>query len=78
MRSPTRTRTGGNCFGKAPLAQLADEDAGMVDRALAVLFVLGNEDDAAVVEPLVAHRHERVRKSARTCLFELRRRPAGA
>ena len=60
---------------RGALAQLAGEDAEMADRALAVLFVVGNASDAAAVEPLLSHRDDRVRKSAQTCLFEIRRRP---
>lgn len=60
------------------VAQLCDEDADAVDRALAVLFVVGNAVDAAAVEPLLSRRDERVQKAARTCLFEIRRRPAEA
>jgi hypothetical protein len=50
----------------------------MIDRALAVLFVVGNAADAAAVESVLSHRDERLRKAARTCLFEIRRRPAEA
>jgi hypothetical protein len=57
------------------VAQLADEDAEMVDRALAVLFVVGCASEAAAVESLLSHRDERVQKAVRTCLFEIRRRP---
>jgi hypothetical protein len=56
------------------VAQLASEDARMIDRALAVLFVVGNAGDAPAVEPLLSHPDARVRKAARTCLFEIRRR----
>jgi hypothetical protein len=60
------------------VAQLADADVNAVDRALAVLFVVGNTEDATAVEPLLSHTHDRVRKAARNCLFEIRRRPAEA
>ena len=50
----------------------------LLEHALAVLFVVGNAGDTAAVEPLLSHRDERVRKAARTCLFEIRRRPAEA
>ena len=56
------------------VAQLADEEADMIDRALSVLFVVGNASEAAAVEPLLSHPDQRVRKAARTCLFEIRRR----
>jgi hypothetical protein len=60
------------------VARLGHEDPEMVDRALAVLFVVGNAADVAAVEPLLSHHDERLRKAARTCLFEIRRRPAEA
>lgn len=58
----------------AAIRRLSDVDSWMVDRALACLFVVGNSADVAVVEPLCSHTDEAVRKAARTCLFELRRR----
>ena len=58
------------------VAQLAKNDSESVDRALAVLFVVGAANDAGTVEKLLSHQDERVRKAARTCLFEIRRRPA--
>jgi hypothetical protein len=63
---------------RGAVAQLAHEDAEMIDHALAILFVVGNENNAEAVERLLSHRDERVRKAARTCLFEIRRRPAEA
>src|SRR5260221_11812942 len=66
---------GWKLFRQGAVAQLADEDADMVERALAVLFVAGNASDAAAVEPLLSHRDERIQKAAKTCLFEIRRRP---
>jgi hypothetical protein len=63
---------------RGAVEQLGHDDSAMVDHALAVLFVVGNAGDAAAVEPLLSHRDERVRKAARTCLFEIRRRPAEA
>jgi hypothetical protein len=56
------------------LRQLADDDANLIECALAVLFVVGKSNDAAAVEPLLLHQNERVQKAARTCLFELRQR----
>jgi len=58
---------------KGAIEQLGDEDANAVDRALVVLFVAGNLDDSPAVELLISHPNERVQKSARTCLFEIRR-----
>ena len=60
------------------VAQLGDQDADAIDRALAVLFVVGNANDSSAVEPLLSHPSERIQKAARTCLFEIRRRPAEA
>ena len=56
--------------------RLPDDDAALVERALTCLFVVGVADDAPAVEPLLAHTDELVRKAARTCLFEIRRRVA--
>ena len=63
---------------KGAIEQLGDEDANAVDRALAVLFVVGNVDDSSAVELLLSHPKEQVQKSARACLFEIRRRPEEA
>jgi hypothetical protein len=48
----------------------------VVENALACLFVVGTSADIPAVEPLLQHPTEAVRKAARTCLFEMRRRPA--
>ena len=53
---------------------LHDEDATVVENALTCLFVVGLAEDADVVEPLLAHSDDSIRKAARTCLFEIRRR----
>lgn len=57
---------------------LAGNDAEMIDRALGWLFVLGTEADAPAVQPHTRSSDESVRKAAKTCLFEIRRRPAKA
>jgi hypothetical protein len=57
------------------VARLAEHDAHALVSALSVLFVVGIASDAAAVEPLLEHRSEEVRKAARTCHFEIRRRP---
>jgi hypothetical protein len=54
--------------------RLTDDDAALVERALTCLFVVGVAEDASAVEPLLTHAEEAVRKAARTCLFEIRRR----
>jgi len=56
------------------LQALNSEDLRIAERALAYLLVVGDASDADVVDPLVAHPNETIRKAARTCLFELRRR----
>ena len=55
---------------------LAGDDPEMIDRALGWLFVLGAAADAPAVEPHTRGSDEAVRKAAKTCLFELRRRAA--
>lgn len=56
------------------LAQLSDEDPGMIERALSCLFVVGKASDVPAVEPFTTYPKEYVRKSARTCIFEMKRR----
>jgi hypothetical protein len=63
-----------NTLDNRRLVQLADEGEHQLDCALAALFVVGRASDATVVEPLLSHRSEPIRKAARTCLFEIRRR----
>ena len=58
--------------------QLSHDDPQMLDHALACLFVVGNRDDVPAIEPLLSHPLESIRKAARTCLFEVRRRTAEA
>jgi hypothetical protein len=69
---------GWDLLRQGAVARLRHEDPKMIDRALAVLFVVGAAADAAAVKPLLSHHDERLRKAARTCLFEIRRRPAEA
>ena len=57
------------------LGRLSDADPEVVDRALACLFVVGDARDVPAIEPLLGHPDESIRTSARTCLFEVRRRP---
>ena len=56
-------------------AYLQHEDTQVVLQSLACLFVIGLSADATAVEPLLSHPDESIRKAARTCLFEIRRRP---
>jgi hypothetical protein len=60
----------------ACITYLQHEDARVVERALTCLLAIGLSSEANAVEPLLEHPEEAVRKAARTCLFELRRRPA--
>lgn len=55
-------------------ATLQHDDASRVENALTCLFVVGAAADVAAVEPLLKHPDESVRKAAKTCLFEIRRR----
>ena len=59
----------------ACVACLTREDTKMIERALTCLFAIGLASDADAVETLLDHSDEQVRKAARTCLFELRKRP---
>jgi len=56
------------------LQRLASDDIDHVVIALLALFVVGTSADALIVEPLTVHGDEYVKKAAKTCLFELRRR----
>jgi hypothetical protein len=58
----------------AALEQLGDDDPYLIERALTCLFVVGVSSDVAAVNPLTSHEIEFVRKAARTCLVEIRRR----
>lgn len=60
----------------ACLLHLGNLDDDVVTNALSCLFVIGTMVDVPAVEALVQHPSEAVRKAARTCLFEVRRRPA--
>jgi hypothetical protein len=59
----------------ACLGQLDSEHLNVVVRAISCLFVVGSSSDLLAVEPLLRHANESVRKAARTCAFEIRRRP---
>jgi hypothetical protein len=61
---------------QACCAYLQHDDAQVLEQSLACLFVIGLATDANAVEPLLSHPDEPMRKAARTCLFEIRRRPA--
>ena len=58
----------------AALEQLGDSDPYLIERALTCLFVVGVSSDVAAVQPLVSYDVEFVRKAAKTCLVEIRRR----
>ena len=61
---------------QACCAYMQHDDAQVIKQALACLFVVGLATDANAVEPLLSHSDEAIRKAARTCLFEIRRRLA--
>jgi len=61
---------------QACCAYLKHDDAQVLEQSLACLFVLGLATDAHAVEPLLSHPEGRIRKTARTCLSEIRRRVA--
>jgi hypothetical protein len=65
---------GAQLLHRAALHRLTSEDDGDVVCALAALLAVGDKSDAAAVEPLLEHPEDFVRKSARACLFELKRR----
>ena len=56
---------------------LAHSDTKVVLNAVSCLFVIGTVADVPAIETLVQHPSEAVRKAARTCVFEIRRRPPG-
>jgi hypothetical protein len=58
----------------AALEQLGDGDPYLIERALTCLFVVGVSSDVEAVKPLTSHDVEFVRKAARTCMVEIRRR----
>jgi hypothetical protein len=59
---------------QACCAYLQHDDTQVLEQSLACLFVIGLAMDANAVEPLLSHSDESIRKAARTCLFEIRRR----
>lgn len=58
----------------AALEELAADDPMKVEQAIAFLLVVGRHEDCAAVEPLVHSADEGVRRAAKACRFELRRR----
>jgi hypothetical protein len=66
---------GRNQLHDACVQHLADPDDDVVENALACLFVIGTSADMQAVEALFQHPSEIIRKAARTCRFEIRRRP---
>ena len=59
---------------KACYICLQHENEGVVERGIACLFVIGSIKDINLIEPLLEHPEESVRKAARTCIFEIRHR----
>jgi Alpha/beta hydrolase family len=66
---------GRNLLHDTCIEHLGDPNDDIVRNALSCLFVLGTTADVASVEPLLQHPTEAIRKAARTCLFEVKRRP---
>lgn len=70
-----RARPGGRDELRAfALEELASEDAGKVAYSLVVLCAVGLSEDLALIKPLLDHPSELVRRAARACRFELRRK----
>ena len=67
---------GAQRLGSASLEELKNEDPHVVVRALSCLFVVGSREDEQAVGMLSKHPDQQVRKAARSCLFEMRRRDA--
>ena len=67
---------GHNQLHDACLQHLDNSEDKVVRNALSGLFVIGTSADVQAVEALLQHPTESIRKAARTCLFEIRRRPA--
>ena len=67
---------GRNELRDACVRHLTDSDETVVKNALSCLFVVGTSVDVPAVEPILDHSTEKVRKAARTCIFEMRRQPA--
>ena len=59
---------------RGAVALLAVDNPDVLDGGLACLFVIGTVADLDVIEALLSHQSERVRISARTCMFEIRER----
>jgi hypothetical protein len=74
LAAATENENGQEQLRAAALEQLSDTDPYLIERALTCLFVVGASSDVATVKPLTSHDVEFVRKAARTCLVEIRRR----
>lgn len=59
---------------RAAVAQLEHSNPKMIDRALSILYIVGEKENIPRVQQFLEHPHEQVRKAARTCLFELQKR----
>lgn len=70
-----RSRPGGCDELRAfALRELASQDLGRVAYSLVVLCAIGLAEDLAMIEPLLDHPSEVVRRAAKACRYELRRR----
>ena len=59
---------------RSSLQELHSTDTHKIERALLYLMVVGRAADVAAVETLLRHPSEIVRKAAKTCRFELKKR----
>ena len=59
---------------QAALDALSGDDGDRVEQALAFLLVVGRAEDAGFIEPMTRSSNDLIRKGAKACLFELRRR----
>lgn len=56
------------------LNELRSEDPARVERSLFYLMLVGHPQDRPAVEKLLSHPSETIKKGAKTCRFELRKR----
>ena len=64
----------GRDLRSAALAELCSEDLYRLSSAIMCLIVVGKPGDASHIEQLTSHANEYIRKAAKSCLFELRRK----
>lgn len=70
-----RSRPGGcDALRAFALRELASQDTEKVAYSLVVLCAVGLAEDLSLLEPLLKHPVDIVRRAARACRFELRRK----